>query len=87
MVIRFQITGDEMTTPETAIRNTVEFVHVGKYAVEVPVRLIDEEGGWSPYLTREDAKRLEDVRLALRRGDIETAARHGRVFQLLAASA
>jgi hypothetical protein len=68
-------------------RNTVEFIREGKYAAEVPVELIEEEGGWSPYLSLEDAKKLETVRLALRKGDLSTAAKYGRVFELLPLSA
>jgi hypothetical protein len=63
-------------------RKTVELVHEGKYAAEVPVDLIEEEGGWSPYFSFEDAQKLEAVRLALRRGDIAEAAKYGRVFEL-----
>jgi len=46
-------------------RKTVELVREGKYAVDVPVDLIVEEGGWSPYFSLEDAKKLESARLAL----------------------
>ncbi|HUD36287.1 MAG TPA: hypothetical protein VMR14_05280 [Streptosporangiaceae bacterium] len=63
-------------------RNTVELVHDGKYAAEVPVELIEEEGGWSPYLSLEDAQKLETVRLALCRGDIAEASKYARVFEL-----
>ena len=38
--------------------------------------------GWSPYLSLQDAYRLDDVREALRRGDVKTAARYSRVFSL-----
>jgi hypothetical protein len=68
-------------------RKTVEFIHVGKYAAEVPVEPIEEEGGWSPYLSPEDALKLDAVRRALKDGDIKTAARYGRVFELLPVSA
>ena len=68
-------------------RNTTEFVHEGKYAAEVPVELIEEEGGWSPYLSLDDARKLETVRLALRQGDVAAAAKFGRVFELLPVSA
>jgi hypothetical protein len=34
------------------------------------------------YLSPDDARRLDTVRLALRRGDIAEAAKHGRVFEL-----
>jgi hypothetical protein len=69
------------------MRNTVEFIREGKYAAEAPVELIEEEGGWSPYFSLEGAKKLETVRLALRRGDVSTAAKYGRVFELLPLSA
>jgi hypothetical protein len=68
-------------------RKTTEFVQEGRYAAEVPVELIEEEGGWSPYFSMEDARKLETVRLALRRGDVATAAKHGRVFELMSNSA
>ena len=68
-------------------RKTVEFVHAGKYAAEVPVELIEEEGGWSPYLSVDDAKKLDAVRSALKNGDVRTAAKRGRVFELRPVSA
>jgi hypothetical protein len=68
-------------------RKTVEFIREGKFAAEVPVELIEEEGGWSPYFSLEDAEKLEAVRLALRAGDIATAAKFGRVFELMPLSA
>ena len=67
-------------------RNAFEFVREGKFAAEVPVELIEEEGGWSPYLSLDDAKKLETVRLALRDGDVTTAAKYGQVYELHAAS-
>jgi hypothetical protein len=68
-------------------RKTMKLVREGKYAAEVPVELIEESGGWSPYLSVEDAARLDAVRQALRRGDVAGAAKHGRVFELLPVSA
>ena len=69
------------------MRKTTKLIHEGKYAAEVPVELIEEEGGWSSYLSVEDAARLDAVRQALRRGDVACAAKHGRVFELLPVSA
>lgn len=68
-------------------RTTVEFVQAGKYAAEVSIVLIEDEGDWSPRMSLDDAKKLESVRFALERGDIDAAARHGRVFELLPVSA
>jgi hypothetical protein len=52
------------------------------YAAEVDVELIEDDNGWSPYLSLEDARKLDAVREALRRGDVETASRLARVFSL-----
>jgi hypothetical protein len=63
-------------------RNRTKLVHEGEFVAEVNVDLIETDEGWSPYLSIEDAYKLDDVRDALRRGDIETAAKLGRVFKL-----
>ena len=36
----------------------------------------------SPYLSVEDVYKLDDVRDALRRKDLESAAKHGRIYEL-----
>ncbi len=63
-------------------RKSTEFIHEGKYAAEVEVELIEDDTAWSPYLSPDDVRKLETVILALRRGDIAEAAKHGRVFEL-----
>ena len=69
------------------IRKTLKLIHEGRYAAEAPVELIEDDTGWSPYLSLEDAKKLDAVRLALRAGEITEAAKHGRVFELTPISA
>jgi hypothetical protein len=59
-----------------------KFVHEGDFVAEVSVELIETEDGWSPYLSVEDAKKLDEVKEALRRGDLKAAAKLGRVFRL-----
>ena len=63
-------------------RHHVKLVHEGRYVAEVDVELIQTDTGWSPYLSLEDAYKLDDVRDALRRGDIKAASRLARVFTL-----
>lgn len=63
-------------------RRHTQFVHEGGFVAEIEVDLIESEDGWAPYLSVEDANRLDEVREALRRGDIEAAARFGRVYEL-----
>ena len=64
-------------------RKTVKLIHQGRYAAEIPVELIEDDTGWSPYLSIEDATKLDAVRKALREGDISIAAKYGRVFELV----
>lgn len=59
-----------------------KMVHEGELAAEVSVELIETEDAWSPYLSVEDARKLDEVRDALRRGDVQSAARFARVFRL-----
>jgi hypothetical protein len=63
-------------------RRTCKLVHEGKYVAEVDVDMIYTDEGWSPYLSVEDAYKLDDIREALRRGDVKAAARVARVYSL-----
>ena len=47
-----------------------KLIHEGKYVAEVEVELIHSETGWSPYISVDDAYKLDDVRNALRQGDL-----------------
>jgi len=64
-------------------RQTIRVIIEGKYAAEVPIELLEDETGWSPYVTFDDASKVVDVRRALRRGDIATASKFGKVYELL----
>jgi hypothetical protein len=64
------------------VTRATEFVREGKYATEVPIDLIEDETAWSPYLSPEEAHKLDTVRLALRRGDIAEASKYERIFEL-----
>jgi hypothetical protein len=48
----------------------------------VDVDLIESESGWSPYLSLEDAEKLDEVREALRQGDIQKVSQLARLFKL-----
>lgn len=58
-----------------------ELIREGDLLAEVPVEGTYDDS-WSPRISLADARKLEEVRLALRRGDIAAAARHGRVFAM-----
>lgn len=59
-----------------------KLIHEGRFAAEVDVELLYSDESWSPTISLDDARKLEAVRLALKRGDIAAAAKHGRVFEL-----
>ena len=44
---------------------TKRLIREGDFVAEVDVHLVEEEGGWSPYLSLEDAGKL-DAQLATR---------------------
>ena len=66
-------------------KRTNKLVREGAYVAEVEVTLIDTESDhpWAPYLSLDDAIKLDEVRLALRGGDLAAAGRLGRVFELV----
>jgi len=68
-------------------RRHIKLVRENQYAAEVEIDLIEGEDDWSPYLSLDDAHKLDDVREALRRGDISAASRLARVFSLTPISA
>jgi hypothetical protein len=61
---------------------TTKLIHAGQYAAEVEVELVQDDGTWGPYLPVEAAKKLDEVRQALKRGDLKAAAGLARVYSL-----
>ncbi len=64
-------------------RRHSKLIHEGEFVAEIEVEFIYTDEGWSPYLSLSDAHKLDDVRQALRQGDLETATRLARVFKLI----
>ncbi len=65
-------------------RHQKKLIHEGQYVAEVDIELIDTDEGWSPYLSLDDARKLDDVRNALRRGDLQSASQLARLYTLTA---
>ncbi len=63
-------------------RHHTKFIHEGQYAAAVDIEWIESDMGWSPYLSVEDAQKLDEVREALRSGDLKKAGKLARVYQL-----
>ncbi len=63
-------------------RQKIKFVHEGQYVAEVSVDVVESESSWSPTISLDDAYKLDDVREALKAGDLKAAAQYGRVYEL-----
>ena len=59
-----------------------QFIEEGQYAAEVEVEIINNDFPWSPIVAKEDVFKTDRVRLALRRGDVASAAREAKVFEI-----
>jgi hypothetical protein len=68
---------------DMSVRSTKKLVREGDLVAEVDVNLVEAAGGWTPYLSLEDAYKLDDVRDALRTGDVKRASQLAtRVYRL-----
>jgi hypothetical protein len=64
-------------------RHTQRLVREGEFVAEVGVTLVESDDGWAPHLSLEDAYKIDDVRAALRVGDVKAASRlASRVYRL-----
>ena len=64
-----------------------KWLHEGSYVAEVEVDLVESDEAWGPYLTPQDARKLDDIRKALQREDIVSARKLARVYRLIRVSA
>jgi hypothetical protein len=63
-------------------KHKTRLVQEGAYVPEVDIELIYTGDGWSPYLSPDEAHKLDDVREELRRGELKAASKHARVYSL-----
>lgn len=63
-------------------KKKTKIIHEGKYIAELTIDVHEDDTGWSPYLSAETAYLLDDVRDALRRGDLAWVAKYGTVYTL-----
>jgi hypothetical protein len=48
------------------------------------VKLAPDDGAWGPYLSLEDAEKIERVDDALKAGDVKAASKDAKVYELMA---
>ena len=65
-------------------KSSKRLVREGDLVAEVDVRLVEGQDGWAPYLSLEDAYKLDEVRDALRAGDVKRASQlASRLYRLM----
>ncbi len=65
-------------------RKHTKMLHEGKYIAEVEVELINTaEDDWSPYLSLDDALKIDTIREALRSGNINKAKKIANKLYIL----
>ncbi len=59
----------------------IKLIREGEFMAEVDVELIVAPPAWEPYLSMEDAHKLDQVRAALKAADIHTASSLATVYR------
>ena len=73
---------------DVTTKSSKRLVREGDLVAEVDVHLVEAEGGWTPYLSLDDAYKLDDVRDALRAGDVKRASQlASRIYRLMPVTA
>ena len=60
----------------------MHLIEEGKYLAKVEISLTEDGSPWAPALDKEQVRKLDRVRLALRRGDIDAARQEAEVYEL-----
>lgn len=67
---------------DMSLRHVKKMIHEGSYVAEVDIDLVESELSWSPYLSLEDAQKMDAVREALKNNDIIKASKLAKVYNL-----
>ena len=59
-----------------------KYIVEGKYLAEVKVTFHEDAKGWSPYLSLDDALKLDTIREALKKNDLKTAQKSAVIYTL-----
>jgi hypothetical protein len=63
-------------------KTQTKLIRQGDYMAEVEVTLTYTDHDWSPYLSLQEAEKLDRLRFALQQGDLVTATTMARVYRL-----
>lgn len=65
-----------------AKRTQTQLLHVGDYMAKLEIELEEEPEAWGPHVAPEALRRVDSVRAALKRGDVEAASKLAEVYEV-----
>lgn len=71
-----------MTTMKNNTKTQTKIIRQGEYLAEIEITLTYTDEDWSPYLSLEEAEKLDNLRLALQNNDLKTATQLARIYHL-----
>lgn len=63
-------------------KTQTKIIRQGEYIAEIEITLTYTDEDWSPYLSLEEAEKLDNLRLALQNKDFKTATQLARIYHL-----
>ncbi len=64
-------------------RKHTKMIHEGQYVAEVEVTLINtKDDDWAPYLSLDDALKIDEIRESLKNNDILKAKKFAKIYRL-----
>ncbi len=63
-------------------RTLTKVIHEGGYMAEIVVDLEESSDDWAPYISLQDALRVDEVREALQAEDVESAEKNATVYEV-----
>ncbi|MDJ1169988.1 hypothetical protein PMG71_11170 [Roseofilum sp. BLCC_M154] len=63
-------------------KTETKIIRQGEYLAEIEITLTYTDHDWSPYLSLEEAQKLDHLRVALQNKNIKTASQLARIYHL-----
>ncbi|WP_017292596.1 hypothetical protein [Geminocystis herdmanii] len=63
-------------------KTQTKIIRQGEYLAEINIIVTYTDDDWSPYLSLEEAQKLDNLRLALENKDLKTATQLAQIYHL-----
>jgi hypothetical protein len=63
-------------------KTQTKLIRQGNYIAEIDITLTYTDSDWSPYLSLQEAQKLDHLRQALQQDDLQAAGQLARIYQL-----